>query len=89
VCAIIACAARGTGCDDSGCVVGDWEVDFWFARHTGSIFANTQPRSSAVISARNGSCYFSPVSQFVTNTTGALLSVTEFNTRNRPSRDTS
>lgn len=47
------------------------------------------PSRRRKFSIRNGIYYFSSLSQLVTSTTGALLSVTEFNTRNRPSRDTS
>ena len=50
---------------------------------------NTKLKSSAEIFSSQRTYYFSSMSQFVTKTTGAVLSVMEFNTRNRPSRDTS
>jgi|HubBroStandDraft_3_1064219.scaffolds.fasta_scaffold21533_2 hypothetical protein len=29
------CSTLHAGGEDSGCIVGNWEVDFWFARDSG------------------------------------------------------
>ena len=47
------------------------------------------PSLGGYFSAHRGTYFLRSVSQFVTKTTGAALSVMEFRTRKRPSRETS